>query len=397
MKILQICYKPPFPLVDGGTIGMHSLTMGLLNTGNEVKVLTFYSYKHPCDITKLPKDYVKATNIETVFADLRVKALPALWCFLTNKSYHVKRFVNKAMKEKLKAILSAQEFDTIQLESIFLAPYISLIRQYSKAKIVLRAPNIEHLIWLRTAQKTHNPLKRLYLFNLALTLKHFELKSINSFDGVYPVTKIDADFFITNGCKVPCVGVPVGVQSLEDTNDIKEEEDSLFHIGSMDWIPNQQGILWFLDKVWDTVHSKFPNIKLYLAGRAMPSSFYSLNKEGVNIVGRVDSSERFIASKQIMIVPLLAGSGIRIKILEAMNLGKCIIATPQAAEGIDYTNGKNIIIASSPLDFSLSIQKCLTDKTFTKNIGNQAKILIKEKYNINAIATCLTSLYKQLK
>lgn len=396
MKILQLCYKPPLPLVDGGTMAMHSLTKGLLNTANHVTILTFYSAKHPCDISSLPQDYVKATHFESVFVDLRIKALPALWYFITNQSYHVKRFISKAMRKKLISVLKQQSFDVVQVESIFLAPYVETIRANSKAKIVLRAQNIEHLIWARTAKNTKNLFKKIYLYQLAQSLKHFELKSINSFDGICAITNVDAQFFLAHGCNVPCIGLPFGWQKNQDTTNIQEEENTLFHIGSMDWLPNQQGLLWFIDKVWPSLHTQIPLLKLYLAGREMPQSFFTLNKEGIVVLGKVKSSEDFIASKQIMIVPLLAGSGIRIKILEAMNMGKCIIATPQAAEGIECTHGKNIIIASSPTEFVISIIKCAKNKGYREQIGQNAKQLIEEKYSTNLIASCLTSFYNKL-
>lgn len=396
MKILQLCYKPPFPQVDGGSMGMHSLTMGLLNNGHKVKVIAFNSFKHPCHVDLLPKEYVEKTSFETIFVDLKVRPLPALLCWLKNESYHVKRFISKEMSSCLTNLLKDKEFDTIQLESIFLAPYIPIIRKYSKAKLVLRAPNIEHLIWERTAICTTNPIKKIYLKQLASSLKSFELKEINSFDGIYPVTKIDSDFFIANGCKCPCVSVPVGIETADFIDKNIAEPNSLFHIGSMDWIPNQQGIKWFIDEVWDIVHEKLPDAKAYFAGRAMPQWLMNLNKEGITIYGEVPDSARFICSKDIMIVPLLSGSGIRIKILEAMSLRKCIIATSQAAEGIMYENNVNIVIANTPEEFAQSINKCISDKEFCQSIANNSEKLIAEKYNINSIAKQLVDLYQKL-
>ncbi len=396
MKILQLCYKPPFPVVDGGTMGMHTLTMGLLNNDNEVKVLAFSSFKHPANISKLPKDYLEKTRFETIFVDLKLKPIPALISFLKNESYHVKRFYSAAMEQRLASLLKEEEFDVIQSESIFLSHYISVIRKYSKAKIVLRAPNIEHLIWEKTAQSTKNSIKKLYLNQLANSLKKYELQMVNAYDGVYPVTKVDADFFIENGCKVPCKNVPVGIETPDFIDKGLAEQDTLFHIGSMNWIPNQQAIEWFLDNVWDLVHEKLPNVKAYFAGRAMPDWLLNLNKEGVIVYGEVPDSARFICSKEIMIVPLLSGSGIRIKILEAMSLRKCVIATSQAAEGILYENNVNIVIADTPEEFANSIYKCITDKEFSKNIACNAEKLIGEKYNINAIAKELTNHYAEL-
>ncbi|MDD4829948.1 MAG: glycosyltransferase family 4 protein [Bacteroidales bacterium] len=396
MKILQLCYKPPFPAVDGGSMGMHSLTMGLLNNGHKVKVVAFNSYKHTCKVSNLPEEYVEKTNFETVFVDLKLRLLSALLCWLKNESYHVKRFINEQMSSLLTSILKEEEFDIIQLESIFLAPYIPIIRKYTKAKLVLRAPNIEHLIWEKTAKSTKNPFKKLYLSQLASSLKAFEIKQINNFDGIYPVTKIDADFFISKGCKCPCISVPVGFEIADFIDKGIAEPNSLFHIGSMDWIPNQQGIKWFIDEVWDTIHKQLPDVKVYFAGRAMPQWLMNLNRDGITVYGEVPDSARFICSKDIMIVPLLSGSGIRIKILEAMSLKKCIIATSQAAEGILYENNVNILIANTPEQFALSIDKCINDREFCQSIAENAEKLIAEKYNINSIANELVDLYKKL-
>ena len=396
MNILQLCYKPPFPAVDGGSMGMHSLTMGLINNGHKVKVIAFSSFKHPSDIKKLPKEYLDKTGYETIFVDLKLKTIPALFSFLKNESYHIKRFISEQMKTRLISLLREQDFDIIQMESIFLATYAPIIRKYSKAKLVLRAPNIEHVIWEKTALSTKNPFKRQYLNQLASSLKTFELKNINAFDGVYPVTKVDEDFFIENGCTKPCVGVPVGIETADFVDKETAEPNSLFHIGSMDWIPNQQGIKWFIDEVWDDIHRDLPNLKVYLAGRAMPDWLLNLDKENIIIYGEVPDSARFIYSKDIMIVPLLSGSGIRIKILEAMSLKKCIIATSQAAEGILYENNVNIVIANSPKEFKDSIKKCINDKPFCQMIAQNAEKLIAEKYNINAVAKELVDLYTLL-
>ena len=98
MRILQVCYKPPFPATDGGAMGMNSLTTGLLNRGHQVKVVSFHSKKHPCNIEAMPQGYLEKTGFETVFVDLDIKLFPAIEAMLCGESYHVKRFINQAMK-----------------------------------------------------------------------------------------------------------------------------------------------------------------------------------------------------------------------------------------------------------------------------------------------------------
>lgn len=396
MKILQFCYKPPFPALDGGSMGMHYVTEGLINNGHEVKVLSFHSKKHPCRVDKLPKEYIEKTHFETVFVDLDIKLLPALVAYLCGESYHVKRFINDQMKRKLVEVLKAEDFDIIQVESIFLTPYLPIMRRFSKAKIVLRAPNIEHKIWERIYKATKTPFKRGYIKHLAMTLKYYELNHINDYDAVSPVTEVDAEYFRENGLRKKCKGIPFGMNPPELLSDVLEEKNTVFHIGSMNWHPNEQGIKWFLEECWDKIRQTTPNVQAYFAGRYMPNWLKNTSIEGVHIVGEVEDSIRFMTSKQIMVVPLLSGSGIRIKIIEAMSIGKTVIATTIAAEGIMYENGKNIIIANTAEEFASAVKYCVENPDKCKSIGEEAYKLIAERYSNDQVVNQLVTLYKEI-
>jgi glycosyltransferase involved in cell wall biosynthesis len=396
MKILQFCYKPPFPALDGGSMGMHYVTEGLINNGHEVKVLSFHSKKHPCRVDKLPVEYVEKTKFETVFVDLDIKPIPALVAYLCGESYHVKRFINEQMKRKLVEILKAEDFDIIQVESIFLTPYLPIMRRFSNAKIVLRAPNIEHKIWERIYKATKTPFKRGYIKHLALTLKYYELNHINDYDAVSPVTEFDAEYFRENGLRKKCKGIPFGMNPPELLSDVLEEKNTIFHIGSMNWHPNEQGIKWFLEECWDKIRQTTPNVQAYFAGRYMPNWLKNTSIEGVHIVGEVEDSIRFMTSKQIMVVPLLSGSGIRIKIIEAMSIGKTVIATTIAAEGIMYEDGKNIIIANSAEEFASAVKYCVENPDKCKSIGDEAYKLIAERYSNDQVVNQLVTLYKEI-
>jgi glycosyltransferase involved in cell wall biosynthesis len=396
MKILQFCYKPPFPALDGGSMGMHYVTEGLINNGHEVKVLSFHSKKHPCRVDKLPVEYVEKTKFETVFVDLDIKPIPALVAYLCGESYHVKRFINEQMKRKLVEILKAEDFDIIQVESIFLTPYLPIMRRFSNAKIVLRAPNIEHKIWERIYKATKTPFKRGYIKHLALTLKYYELNHINDYDAVSPVTEVDAEYFRENGLRKKCKGIPFGMNPPELLSDVLEEKNTIFHIGSMNWHPNEQGIKWFLEECWDKIRQTTPNVQAYFAGRYMPNWLKNTSIEGVHIVGEVEDSIRFMTSKQIMVVPLLSGSGIRIKIIEAMSIGKTVIATTIAAEGIMYEDGKNIIIANSAEEFASAVKYCVENPDKCKSIGEEAYKLIAERYSNDQVVNQLVTLYKEI-
>lgn len=394
MKVLQLCNKPPYPSVDGGTMAMDSITSGLLCEGCEVKVLTVETDKHPVRRELIPAEYLKQTGLESVYVDLRVKPLPAIFAMLCGESYHVKRYVSEAFAAKLREILEKESFDIVHVESIFLTPYVPLIRKYSDAKIILRAHNVEHLIWRQVAQSCTNSLKRWYLKHLSLTLRAYELEHLNDYDGVVCITKNDAEVFRQAGCRKPVVSIPFGVDSGEVPS-VEVEPDSLFHIGAMDWLPNQESIRWMLEEVWPVVHREVPQAKLYLAGRKMPSQWMNATIEGVSVIGEVPDAMYFIGSKKINVVPLLSGSGIRVKIIEAMSIGKTVITTTVGAQGIDYTDGENILIADTPEQFARQIKRCLDDDAFCSRVGEAAAQLVADQYDRKKLAEELIEFYNK--
>lgn len=384
MNILQLCIKPPYPPVDGGTLAMHSITQGLLDAGHRVKVLTVCSDKHPVQYELMAEEYRQVTQFEAVYIDLRPHLLPASVAVLTGKSYHIQRYRSKAFANKLTEVLQADTYDIVLIEGLFLTPYVPLIRQYSHAQVVLRAHNVEHRIWQQMAMGCHAPLKRSYLHHLARTLRNYELNHVNDYDAIVCISPIDADLFRNNGCHKPITSIPFGITP-EPLEHIDVEPASLFHLGSMDWMPNIEGIDWFLQNVWPKLHSELPQTRLYLAGRKMPQRLIDSQIDGVSVVGEVADALYFIASKQINIVPLLSGSGIRVKIIEAMSASKTVVTTRIGAQGIDAHDGEHLLIADTADDFVRQIRRCVTNPDFCQKIGHNAYQLIAKNYNIQVL------------
>ena len=395
MKVLQLCNKPPYPSVDGGTLAMNSITQGLLEVGCEVRVLSLCSDKHPVLESRMTEEYRRATRFEAVHIDLGIHPLDAGVALLCGESYHVKRFVSKDFAHRLAQVLDEEQFDVVHVESVFMTPYLPVVREHSQAKVILRAHNVEHMIWRRVAQSERNPLKRWYLKHLSLTLAAYEREHLNDYDGVVSITANDAQLMREMGCRKPMVSIPFGV-SPETEMQVEEEPNSLFHIGSMDWMPNLEGVRWFLDQVWPSVHRRMPQLTLYLAGRKMPNDLMRLEMEGVRVLGEVPDAMYFIASKQINVVPLLSGSGIRVKIIEAMSAGKVVVTTSIGAAGIGCTDGKDVLIADTPQQFVEQLERCVTNPEFCRQLGANALRLIAQQYGVEQLTQQLLTFYDQI-
>ena len=397
MNILLLCNKSPYPPSEGGPMAMNSVIMGLIEAGHNVKVMAFNSNKYHVDIENIPEDYRTKTRIEFIDINLRIKVFEAFKNLFSNESYHVKRFISEDFKNRLIEVLEAEKFDIVQLEMIYMAPYIDTIREHSNAKIVMRMHNVEHKIWERIAKKTVFFAKRWYINHLARTLRKYEMGILDELDGIAAITLTDAAYF-RRVTATPVIDLPFGVD-IAKFNPVFEVEDkpTFYHIGSMNGMPNEEGIKWFLNNVWGDVVKRVPEAKLYLAGRNMPKWLLKKNhKKNIEVVGEVPDAHEFVNQHNVAIVPLFSGSGMRIKIIESMALGKTVITTMIGAEGIQYTEFEDIIIADNEPKMVENICRLFKHPEEAEAIGLNARRLIEEVYDNKKIINRLEIFYKEI-
>ena len=397
MKILFLCNKSPYPASEGGPMAMNSLVTGLLDAGHQVKILAVNSKKYHVTLEDIPQDYRKKTGIELIDVDLRVKPLAAFTNLFTGKSYHVERFISKDFTNRLIEVLKKDTYDVVQLETLFMTPYTETIRKHSKALVVLRAHNVEHLIWERIAKGTRFFLKRIYIKHLARTLRNYELSAISKVDGIAAITRKDAAFF-RKYCATTTIDIPYGVnlEEFHPNYDI-QDKPQFYHIGSMNWMPNVEGIRWFIDECLDPVVAKVPEFVFHLAGRNIPDWLKTLKNDHVDVIGEVPDAKEFVANHDVAIVPLLSGSGIRIKIIESMALGKTVITTLVGAEGILYDEDINIIIAENKAKMAEAIRRINENPAMAEEIGKAARQLVEDMYDNRKIIQRLLLFYDQIK
>jgi len=397
MKILLLCNKPPYPASEGGPMAMNSIITGLLEAGHQVKILAINSEKFNVKESDIPDEYKRKTGIELIDVDLSIRPLKALLNLLTKKSYHVERFISDDFKKRLTEVLEKEQFDVVQLEMLYMAPYVETIRQHSKAMIVLRAHNVEHKIWERIAKETKFFAKRWYINHLAKTLKEYELNALETVDGIAAITRKDAAFF-RKYCSKPVIDIPYGVYPEEFTPKSGiEGKPKFYHIGSMNWMPNEEGIRWFVDEVLPKTVEKVPDFVYHLAGRSMPEWLTAMKNPHVDVIGEVPDAKAFVADHDVAIVPLLSGSGIRIKIIESMAMGKTVITTRVGAEGILYDEEVNIIIAENKAKMVEAIRAINENPEIAVKIGQAARKLVEETYDNRKIIARLLMFYEQIR
>ena len=162
---------------------------------------------------------------------------------------------------------------------------------------------------------------------------------------------------------------------------------SLAFIGSLDWLPNLEGLEWFLQQVWlPHLHPMHPNLTLHIAGRNTPDSLVRRKYPNVVIHGEVDDAKQFILDHSIFVVPLLSGSGMRAKILESMALGRVTISTSIGLEGIDARHKEEVIVANTPADYVSAIHYCMQLPQEMLAIGQRAQVFCAKNYDNMEVA-----------
>jgi len=351
MRILIVTNKVPYPAKDGGAIATLNMALGLASHGASITVLAINTLKHFSPLEEIPNDILKRVGIKAATVDTSIKLWPALKNLLfSRKPYISVRFENKAFLNLLQKEVTTMPYDIIQLEGPYLEAYMKTIRTYSTAPIVLRAHNIEHEIWDRTVTITSNPLKKRYLKILAKRIERLEINTLRRVDAVIPITKKDAQSLLKWSPTIPCHIAPTGLNEAQfTTTNSHKIEQSLFHLGGLDWTPNQAGLIWFLNNCWPAIRAAVPTAIFFVAGRHAPKAFVkAIQQLGVVFMGEVENAQLFMQTHGIMVVPLLSGSGMRIKIIEGMAASTPIVSTSIGAEGIEAVSGKDIVIANTP-------------------------------------------------
>ncbi len=388
MNILLLCKKFPYPVKDGESLAITHLSQAMHVLGCKMSLLAMNTTKHHFKAQEFPSTLKHFSSIELVDIDTDIKIKDALLNLLSKDSYHISRFVNDKFEQKLQKILQRETFDIIQLETLYLAPYIPIIRKYSQAKVVMRSHNVEHEIWERITSNTHFFLKKWYLAHLTQKLKTFEIQQCNQYDVLAAITQRDLEKYKKLGFHKRGIAIPIGIEKIKYQAEYAAYEKplSIAFIGSLDWMPNIEGLTWFLEHIWESIIAEFPKMTLHIAGRNTPQWLKDKKQNNVIIHGEVEDAVTFINEHPLMVVPLKSGSGMRVKILEAMALGRTTITTSVGVEGIHATHQKNILIANTQKEFLEAIRYAVQHQNQLYKIGEAAEQFIEKEFDNISIA-----------
>lgn len=383
MTVFHFSLKPAFPLIDGGCIAIKSTLKSLMiHPETDVFHFTLHTKKHSFSLDAYPDSWRNSIHIESCFIDTRTDLIGAAYHLISNKSYNLERFNQKKVKKRIKAILENKSFDAVILESAFLLPYVHLFKDFG-ISVFVRTHNVEFKIWEQLAEESNNSLKKWYFNKLAKQLRLEEIKGLKKVDGIISISKFDTHFFKKS------LGDTIKIETIETavhypSSPASVKKNDFYFLGAMDWKPNVEGVNWLLKEVFH--ESPFPN-DFHLAGKSLKKN--QIKHEGLVCHGEIPDALTFIQSHGICLIPLRSGSGIKIKLLENMALGKPIVTTSEGAKGVSVKSGTHVLIADTPEEFKASMIKLMNDEILRKDLGFAAYQFVINNFDENILTNRL--------
>ncbi|HLX90788.1 MAG TPA: glycosyltransferase family 4 protein, partial [Puia sp.] len=286
----------------------------------------------------------------------------------------------------LKALFKKQRFDYYVLEDISVIRLAGLIRRYfHKARIIYDAYNINS----KLAMPQNGGVEKESFLDLRFTESHLS----DFVTDVFTCSAQDLEeLTLLNQHKISGAVIPNGVKPDDDQAIIpggSMEDNQILYCGSLDYQPNQEGMIWFCEKVMPLILTLNPSATLMVVGKGDPGKRLTelFKGPGIRFIGMVDDTTPYYRKAVLAIVPLNTGSGTRLKLLEAMGRRKAVVATSVGAEGIKYQNGKNILIADDPASFASAVNRLLKDRSLVESIASSAHTLVRENYDWNIVGS----------
>jgi len=396
MNILQIANKAIYP-PDGGSLAILNMAKGYIKNGHKVHMLNMVTHKHINTYELVEKKYKDDLTLDGVNIDTRISLIKLIINFIAfNKPYIAQRFISRKFKERIIHLIHTETVDVIQIEGLYALQYIPFIKKSFNGKVLYRPHNLEYLIWQRNYKETRNIFKKIYFKSLYNRLIILEQKFLNTYDYIIPISETDAQIFTELGNEKPLKVAPFGIELdkfvKKYKSPMREDNPAINFIGALDWLPNQRGLLWFIQTCLPQIVKEFPNLSFNIAGRNAPKKFIkTLQHPNIIFLGEIKDAYSFLQNTGPVIVPLFSGSGMRVKIIESMALKKAIVATSIAAEGIHCKNRTNILLANNSNTFSDAIIDLLKNKEFEQSIGKNAFNFVKSQHDFVKIARDIES------
>ncbi|WNM63983.1 glycosyltransferase [Candidatus Nitrospira neomarina] len=385
LRVLFFSQRFPLPMDTGGKIRTGKMLEGLKKHFDITLLCHFESPKdepYLGQVKKLCDDFQYVLWKEVFKYSFSFYARVLAWNF-SRYPISVKNDYSRAIEGKIAELVQNREFDLLICD--FLQPTLNF-RNVMGFPTLLFQHNVESMIVKRHFQTARNAFMKMFWWAQWKKMERFEKKMCQQFNAVVAVSEQDK-LILQKDFGVPNVhAIPTGVDLIYFSADEKNPQgNSLVFVGAMDWLPNEDAIVFFARNILPRIRVAIPDVTLTVVGRN-PSAYLRRTVEEypeIRIVGRVEDVRPYIRQKSVYIIPLRIGGGTRIKVYEAMAMGKAIVSTRVGTEGLPVEHGKHVLLADQPQEFAKCVIRLLQDPIVRNEIGRSAREFVETRCGWN--------------
>jgi len=390
MRILLVTMEVPFPPVSGHRLHLWSLVRALADEDHELALVSFAQPGESAqDLGPLHRlvDHLDLVPVATSIHPLG-ESLRRLLALRVGRPYGAVRYASPAMAECVRERLACSNFDAVICDEIY--PIVNLPKHLT-VPVIADTQHVAYLLLQRYAQHLRNPLARLYFRVEAEKMRKWEARLCRQVAAVGACSEFDGELFRQLCPGVRTVSIPNVVDVDAYQPGAQGEGDRLLYCGALDWYPNQDAVTYFVSEILPGIRERVPDARLVVAGRS-PSEVFKRKfapSTAVEFTGTVPDMRPQFARAAVFVVPLRIAGGTRIKILEAAAMAQPIVSTRIGAEGLDFIDGKEIVLADDPRDFAAAVAGLLTDPVRRRALGQAARRRVDQQYGLAALRSAI--------
>ena len=397
MRILTITDAIPYPTVSGDRIRVYNL---LRRVAGEHQVWLAALLEKPDEADGVSHMEEFCRGVEVVPARRRhpLMHLPGLLHYaLAGKPLELRFEYSKELADKIRHLVSTVGFDVVQIEHSLMALYLETLPPDAHCRHILVFHNVAYDQFDRIFRIERRPVIRMRALIHSLMMRRWEPRYAERFDRCITVSEVDRDLLLTANPRLQVDVIPNGVDTqVYQPLPQGSTRPTLLLIGKMSYRPCIDAVLYFCREILPPIRRVIGDVETWIVGREPPPEVMQLQGDGVHITGWVDDVVPYYRRSAVCVVPLRAGGGTRLKILEAMALGRPVVSTTVGCEGLDVVDGEHLLVADDPGRFAEKTVRLLTDSPLYQRITTNARQLVVTRYDWDAIARQLMQSYAEM-
>lgn len=392
MRILFISPYAPVPPTFGGALRIFHLLKNL-SVNHEVSLLTFGGEKEKTLLENYFGNYIKDYHLVATTWAWQYKRLAQFYALFTPNSFFSLFSKSDEMQNKLNELLEINTYDIIQMEF----PIMANFKLNSDAIKILDEHNIEYDNFYGMFKYAKTPIRKLHYYREFKKTKEEEINICKKMDSINVVSKRDNNILDKEIPDIPKFIIPNGVDvKYFKPSRIDPEPNSLVFTGMMGYVPNNDGIQYFLDEIFPEIVKEVPEVKIYIVGNKPSKKLLQRASKNIIVTGYVFDVRPYIWRSNVYVVPLRMGGGTRLKVLEALSMKMPVITTSVGCEGIEVKNGESVLIEDHPKIFAKKTIELLNNHELKNKLIKNGYELIQSKYSWETITHNLEEVYQTL-